>query len=168
MYDCVTRVPLIFRAPGKMMQNLQCDDLVQLMDLAPTILNFAGITPPKNWEALALSNMLADGVWDHANPNAKLRDYVYAELGRDHIQSGAEYLIMRRDMRWKYVIYPGSDDGELYDLTNDPNEIQNLWHDPKILEQRKDATIEILSWSNLGNFRGNRPPPKKPQDPMKI
>ena len=168
MYDCVTRVPLIFRAPGKIMQNLQCDDLVQLMDLAPTILNFAGITPPKNWEALALNNMLADGVWDHADPNAKLRDYVYAELGRDHIQSGAEYLIMRRDMRWKYVIYPGAEDGELYDLANDPGEVQNLWHDPKMLEQRKDATIEILSWSNLGNFRGNRPPPKKPQAPMKI
>ena len=131
-------------------------------------MNFAGITPPKNWEALALNNMLADGAWDHADPNAKLRDYVYAELGRDHIQSGAEYLIMRRDMRWKYVIYPGAEDGELYDLANDPGEVQNLWHDPKMLEQRKDATIEILSWSNLGNFRGNRPPPKKPQAPMKI
>lgn len=81
--------------------------------------------------------MLADGVWDHANPDAKLRDYVYAELGRDHIQSGAEYLIMRRDIRWKYVVYPGSKDGELYDLANDPDEVHNLWHDPKMLEQKK-------------------------------
>ena len=53
MYDCVTRVPLIFRAPEKIKMQHQCDDLVQLMDIAPTILNFAGVEPPHNWEALA-------------------------------------------------------------------------------------------------------------------
>ena len=97
-----------------------------------------------------------------------MTDNVYAELGRDHIQSGVADVIMRRDNRWKYVIYPGTQDGELYDLQNDPNETENLWHDPQFLEQRKDAMIEILAWSNLGNFRGNRPLPKNPQTPMKI
>lgn len=38
------------------------------MDLAPTILNFAGIKTPENWEALALNKMLNDGVWDDADP----------------------------------------------------------------------------------------------------
>jgi arylsulfatase A-like enzyme len=168
MYDCVTRVPLVFWAPDRVKQQQQCDDLVQLMDIAPTILQFAGVDPPSNWEALAMNKMLTSGCWDEQDPNEKLRDYVYAELGRDHIQSGAEYVIMRRDNCWKYVIYPGTQDGELYDLQNDPNETENLWHDPQFLEQRKDAMIEILAWSNLGNFRGNRPLPKNPQTPMKI
>jgi arylsulfatase A-like enzyme len=168
MYDCVTRVPLVFWAPDKIKKNHKCDDLVQLMDLAPTILNFAGIKTPENWEALALNKMLNDGVWDDTDPEKTLRQYVYAELGRDHIQSGAEYVIMRRDKHWKYVIYPGSEEGELYNLTEDPRELKNLWSEPSLREQRKDAAIEILSWSSLGNFRGHRPPPKKPQAPMKI
>ncbi|MBT6414674.1 sulfatase family protein [Candidatus Puniceispirillum sp.] len=168
MYDCVTRVPLVFWAPNWIKQQQQCGDLVQLMDIAPTILNFAGIKTPENWEALALNKMLTDGVWDDADPETTLRQYVYAELGRDHIQSGAEYVIMRRDKHWKYVIYPGSEEGELYNLTEDPRELKNLWNEPDLREQRKDAAIEILSWSSLGNFRGHRPPPKKPQVPMKI
>ena len=168
MYDCVTRVPLVFWAPDKIKKNHKCDDLVQLMDLAPTILNFAGIKTPENWEALALNKMLIDGVWDETDLEKTLRKYVYSELGRDHIQSGAEYVIMRRDKHWKYVIYPGSEEGELYNLTEDPRELKNLWNEPDLREQRKDAAIEILSWSSLGNFRGHRPPPKKPQAPMKI
>ena len=168
MYDCVTRVPLIFWAPKTIKMQQNCDDLVQLMDIAPTILNFASVQVPQNWEALALNQMLENGCWDDQRPDRKLREYVYAELGRDHIQSAAEYVIMRRDDRWKYVIYPGTDDGELYDILNDPHEVINLWYDPRYLDQRKDATIEILAWSNLGNFRGNRPLLKNPQVPMKI
>ena len=168
MYDCVTRVPLIVWSPKTVKMQHQCADLVQLMDIAPTILNFANIEPPHNWEALALNKMLETGCWDDQRSDHKLRKYVYAELGRDHIQSGAEYVIMRRDEHWKYVIYPGNDTGELYDIQNDPHETVNLWNDPQYLDQRKEATIEILSWSNLGNFRGNRPLPKKPQVPMKI
>ena len=111
-----------------------------------------------------LTPMVQKGEWK----NGPIRQYVYAELGRDHIQSASELAIMRRDHEWKIVVYPGEDDGELYDLVNDPNETKNLWRDPAYRQQIDQAVTEVLAWATLGNFRSNRPKPLKPQSPMKI
>jgi arylsulfatase A-like enzyme len=164
MYDCVTRVPLVFWMPDGIGKANVCPDLVQLMDIAPTILDFAGVDIPDNWEAKPLTPMLQDGVW----PDGEFRQYVYAELGRDHIQSASELVIMRRDHEWKIVVYPGEDDGELYDLINDPGETKNLWRDPIHTAMRDEAVREVLAWSTLGTFRANRPKTPKPQAPMVI
>ncbi|MCB1547654.1 MAG: sulfatase-like hydrolase/transferase [Hyphomicrobiaceae bacterium] len=163
MYDCVTRVPLVISAPGRVRQQVS-NDLVQLMDLAPTILDLAGIEVPSNWEARSLAPKLIDGAW----PAGAFREHVYAELGRDHIQSASEYLIMRRDHRWKFVVYAGETDGELYDLDADPGETRNLWHDPAHQQRRDQAVKEIFEWLALGVFRANRPKTPKPQAPMTI
>jgi arylsulfatase A-like enzyme len=164
MYDCVTRVPLVFWAPGRVGQSVICPDLVQLMDIAPTILDFAGVETPDNWEAWPLTPMVHNGIWT----DGKFRQHVYAELGRDHIQSASELVIMRRDHEWKIVVYPAEDDGELYDLVNDPGETKNLWHDPVHRQMRDDAVRDVLAWSALGTFRANRPKTPKPQAPMKV
>ena len=37
---------------------------------------------------------------------------------------------MHRDERYKLAVYHGSDYGELYDLSRDPGEHENLWEDP--------------------------------------
>ena len=36
----------------------------------------------------------------------------------------------------KIVVYHGSDDGELYDLEKDPDEFDNLWHQPDASERK--------------------------------
>jgi arylsulfatase len=163
MYDCVTRVPLIVHAPGRVRPG-ECSQLVQLMDLAPTILDCTGIDYPSNWEAKSLLPVLRDGQF----PEGVFREYVYAELGRDHIQSAVEFAIMRRDERWKIVVYPGESEGELYDLENDPGEVCNLWHDPARRAFRDTAIMEVLTWYTLSSFRANRPRTPKPQAPMRI
>jgi arylsulfatase A-like enzyme len=137
---------------------------VQMMDLAPTILSFAGLEIPVNFEAQSLAPYLRAGD-GNAMPD---REYAYAELGRDHIQSSAEHIIMRRDKNLKYVIYPGTPDGEIYDLAEDPGETRNLWHDPAWRERRNNAVSDILGWSVLGAYRGNRRPTPKPQVPMQL
>jgi arylsulfatase len=164
MYDCVTRVPLIWWAPGRIKSNAICSDLVQLMDIAPTILDYAGVDTPDNWEAKRLTPMLRDGAW----PGGVFRDHVYAELGRDHIQSACEFVVMRRSKDWKIVIYPGEDDGELYDLVADPGETMNLWHEAEHRERRLQVEREVLEWLALGTFRAHRPRTPKPQAPMKV
>jgi len=108
--------------------------------------------------------MIRSGEWVGEAP----RRYAYAELGRDHIQSSAEHLIMRRDDEFKFVIYPGSDEGELYALQDDPDEINNLWRDPNHRERRDRAVTEILAWSVLGSYQAHRMPTPKPQVPMTI
>jgi len=160
MYDCSLRVPLILWSRS-MVAPRRNDSLVQLMDLAPTILEAAGLPVPGTFEARSLWPVLrgeADGI----------RSEVYAELARDHIQTGAEYMVMRRDARWKIVYYLGEPDGELYDMQDDPQELANLWHDPEHLALRESMVKELLEWSLRGAVLGGQPPTPKPQQPMLI
>ncbi|MEZ5660176.1 MAG: sulfatase-like hydrolase/transferase [Burkholderiaceae bacterium] len=172
MYDSVNRVPLIARLPAQSMlgthadapRGLVCSRPVQMMDLAPTILQFAGIEPPPHWEARSLAGMLTSG----DESASEFREHVYGELSRDHIQSSAEHMIMRRDRNLKFVIYPGTREGEIYDLGEDPGETRNRWHDPAFAARRDRAVAEILEWSVLGTYRAHRRPAPRPQGPMKI
>jgi arylsulfatase A-like enzyme len=159
MYDSVTRVPLIVCGTD-VPQEARRDQLVQLMDLAPTILDYAGIAVPGGWEAHSLRDTIEN--------NAPAREVVHAELGRDHIQTGAEYIVMRRDSRWKLVWYLGADDGELYDLHEDPKEECNLWFSQEHLALRDRLVSETKDWSIRGVMKSKNLPTRKPQQPMSI
>lgn len=161
MYDSVVRVPLIAWAPGRIKARPASDALVQLMDLAPTILESAGVPAPSNWEARSLWPALS-------GESASGRDVVYSELARDHIQTGAEYIVMRRDKEWKLVYYLGEPEGELYDLVSDPGECSNLWHEPGHREHRDKLIKDLLEWSMRGSLRSRMPGARKPQQPMLI
>jgi arylsulfatase len=163
MYDTVVRVPMVVWSPGQVKTGVS-DELVQLMDVSPSILEACGVTHPDNWEAKSLGPILREG----RSPDGRFRDYVYAELGRDHIQSASEFVIMRRNHDWKEVLYVGSDEGELYDLQADPDETNNLWSEPAHRERRDAATRDILAWSTLGAYRANRPKMRQAQSPMTV
>lgn len=161
MYDCVTRVPLLFWSARMERAGAKHDALVQLMDVAPTLLEAAGVPVPAGWEARSLSPILQ-------GRETSVRDAVYAELARDHIQTGAEYMVMRRDHGWKLVYYLDEPLGELYDLQADPGETRNLWDAPPHRERRDRAVREVFEWSMRSTIRSRMPPSRKPQTPMSI
>lgn len=161
MFDCVVRVPLIFWSPKRIVPRPPSDALLQLMDVAPTILEAAGVAVPSNWEAHSVLPMLSGG-------ESAGRDAVYAELARDHIQTGAEYIVMRRDRDWKLVYYMGERDGELYDLRADPGEVRNLWDAAEHRPLRESLAKELLEWSMRGGLRSRMPDSREPQQPMLI
>ena len=93
----------------------------------------------------------------------------FAELARDHIQTGSEFILMRRDRRWKIVLYlddPAS--GELYDLQADPAEVRNLWPDESVRTLREELTSGCLRWLARGSLAANRRSGRKPQQAMRI
>lgn len=159
MYDSVTRVPLILCGSG-LPKNERRDAPVQLMDVAPTLLDYAGITVPENWETHPMRSIIEE--------NSPGRSCVYAELGRDHIQTGAEYLVMRRDTRWKLVWYLGAQDGELYDLVADPAENQNLWFSAQHQNQRDSLVSQTKDWSIAGMLNSKKTALRNPQTKMAI
>ena len=165
MYDAVTRVPCIAWAPGRIPATAPDDALVQLHDLAPTVLDFAGVPVPAHWQSRSMHARLTTGAWP---ADAPPREAVYAELSRDHLQTAVEYVLMRRDRRWKLVLYPGTDDGELYDLSSDPHERHNLWRDPAHAGRIADLKHEALTWRTLSHHRATRRPTPRPQQPMKL
>ena len=156
MYDSVLKVPLILWSPGQINAGQINDNLVQLMDIAPTILAAADIPIPAYWEAQPLLT---------ANPP---RQAVYSELTRDHIQSGAEYIVMVRNTEWKLVYYLNEPDGELYHLVEDPLEQHNLWAVQDYAAHRDQLQHHLLHWWMESTLRSRKRSTRTPQQPMKF
>jgi arylsulfatase len=162
MYDSVVRVPLLFWSKNLPIKPGSRDDLVQLFDIAPTILEAAGVPVPADFEARPLWGALS------GSPGYQPRDVVYAELARDHIQNGSEFMLMRRDRRWKIVLYLDDAYGELYDLQADPGEVNNLWHAEPLRAMREELSTACLRWLARGSLTANRRASRAPQQAMRI
>jgi len=122
MYDAITHTPLIVWAPSRFQGGRRLDGLCQQMDIAPAIMELAGIEVPTPWEAESLLPALRGETW-------RGRDYVLCEHPRDPILTGTQWMTMVRDRHWKLVHYVDSAEGELYDLAADAGEHHNLWDD---------------------------------------
>ena len=126
----MARVPLVMCWPGHFRQDLRSDALVQLTDIAPTLLEVAGLDVPERMNGRSLLPILTGD----ADPD-DFRDYVRCEF-RNAIRLGdGTHASMIADKRWKLVLYHGKDGlGELYDLAADPNEHRNLYYEPESAE----------------------------------
>lgn len=139
MYDTITRMPLIVWSPKRFGENRRIDGLCQQMDIGPAILELAGIEPPVTMEAQSLLPALDEQEWSP-------REYVFAEHGRDGILQETEFMSMVRSNDWKLVHFVDSTDGQLFDLNNDPDEINNLWTDPAHAEKKRELLDVLLNW----------------------
>jgi arylsulfatase len=122
------------------------------MDIAPVILELAGVPVPDSWETVSLMPALQGTATEGA------RQYVFAEHKRDDVLTGTEMMTMVRSRDGKLVHYVDDAYGELYDMRNDPGERVNLWNDPACREQREGllaalrdglirSNIKTASWT---------------------
>jgi arylsulfatase A-like enzyme len=132
------------------------------MDIAPTILDYASIPVPENWQAKSFKRLLG------SEEGLEIRNAVYSELTRGHIQTASEFICMRRDKRWKLVWYLGETDGELYDLESDPDELVNLWNSEEHREIRKDRENLIQEEMIRNMVQAQSRSMEKPQPYMEI
>jgi arylsulfatase A-like enzyme len=147
MYDVVTRVPtIIWSTAGRFEGGRSVEGLCQLFDLGPTILEYAGITPPASFEAKSLKPALEGREWT-------ARGHVFCEQAGDISLTGAEFFTSVRSDTWKLVYFKGSDEGQLFDLTNDPKEVDNLWSDPAHIEKRRELLDVLREWLIDSNFK---------------
>ena len=139
MYDQVTRVPLIIWSPSRFAGGQVVDSLCQQMDLGPTVLELAEIAPPPALEAISLMPALKD-------PTRTLRDVVFAEQAQDGILEGTQFMTMVRNKQWKLVHFLDEPYGQLFDLQNDPDEIDNLWDQQTALPIRESMLAVLREW----------------------
>lgn len=137
-YDEAVRVPLIMRYPKHFAKNKRIDGLVELIDIAPTLLEAAGVESYPGFQGRSL--------WDVCSGKESgdfFREYVYCEYDNawTHHRS---YGTMLRTAREKIVAYHGTDDGELYDLQSDPDEFHNLWNDTNARELKLSLLQHLL------------------------
>ena len=138
MYDIITRVPTIVWAPNRFAGGRSFAQLCSLFDLGPTILELAGLETPEDFAAQSLLPALEGENWPG-------RETVFAEHCRDGLLP-AEYMSMARTKDWKLVHFVGETYGQLFDLANDPEEVNNLWDDPANADRREELLQTLLTW----------------------
>jgi len=142
MYEQITRVPMIVWAPERFGSARSIDAMVQQMDIGPTILDWAGLPVPSDWEAESLSAALDPQTSD----SFAGRPQVYCEQVRDAVLTGCEFMTMVRDNTHKMVHFLDQPDGQLFDLVGDPQELVNLWDNPDAAEHKRRLLAELLHW----------------------
>jgi len=120
LYEEQVRVPLILHAPELLPAGRRIETPVALADVAPTLLELAGIPADGEIDGRSLAAAARGGATLDERPIYGVRRLVSEEVGWDR---GVELSV--RKGRWKYI-WASDAPHELYDLDADPNESQNV------------------------------------------
>lgn len=141
-YEAAVHVPLIFRWPEKFPRGQRCDDFVELVDLVPTFCDAIGIPVEPQIQGRSFYERCTGQQFETPH-----RESVYCEYTNSWTHHRS-YGTMWRNSRYKIVVYHGVDDGELYDLEQDPDEFENRWNDAAyadikctLMKQAFDASV---------------------------
>lgn len=134
-YEQANRIPIIFRVPGMTKPGSATHQLVETVDIYPTLADLAGLNRPHGpqpIDGISLVPVLK-------NPRATVRDHAYHAYPRGPRIGRAIRTQRYRLVEWKR---PGADSGEavyeVYDYQQDPRETRNLAASrPELLEKLK-------------------------------
>jgi arylsulfatase A-like enzyme len=115
-YEETWRLPMIAAHPEVEAPGSTCDEFVYLHDLYPTFIEMAGLAPP----GVPDSQSILDNVLGRASPTG--RDSVYGAFASQIFPSPLRFVRTRTHK----LVYNQCEIGELYDLVNDPHEMDNL------------------------------------------
>lgn len=122
LWEESTRVPFIILDPRNAANGKKCAAPVSLIDIYPTLLNYAGIEIPAYSDGNDLHDLLN-------NPDLKREIPALTTWGRGNYSL--------RTSKWRYTIYfDGSE--ELYDHENDPNEWDNLAENVQFMQIKNE------------------------------
>lgn len=174
--DSGVRTPLIVRWPSKIPPASVCPRLVSSVDLAPTILELAGITPGPTFQGMSFVRLFG-------NPTAQTRDYVFSEHNWHDYQAyersvrDERYLLIRnwlpqlprtppadavrsptfevmKRLRDEGKLTPAQNEPfvtprpeiELYDCERDPHNLKNLADLPEYAEIKAKLLRALEAW----------------------
>ena len=146
--DGAIRVPSIWRYPKSFSKGVVSHAMASHLDLAPTILELAGIPIPEGnvppapeaeqqrpaWPGKSLAPILT-------GKSSSIQDSIVVEFDSDYTGLRLRTFIDRRYCITMYVNQPY---GELFDLDQDPRQLYNLWDDPNYESVKKDLLIRLL------------------------
>jgi arylsulfatase len=165
MYEPVAKIPLMIKFPNSQYSGHRYESFVEIIDIMPTLLDYANIPIPERVQGSSLMPMLTSGGTEH-------KSEVFSEIFSGAIQR--EPGLMIRDKKWKLTVYPeqesieeslyrdhylsGTDffdgdlvEGELYDMEQDPYEMNNLFGSMPHADIKADLLNRLERWkSSLG------------------
>jgi arylsulfatase A-like enzyme len=134
MYEQSLRTPFLLRYPARLAARQRVDEMVLNLDLAPTLLDLAGLPVPDDMQGRSV-RPLVDG-----SPDPGWRDdfyYRYYEYPHGWHLVRPHYGV--RTERYKLIHFEADmDQWELFDLERDPHELDNLYGDPEYASVQED------------------------------
>jgi len=128
LYESATRIPLMFRVPGKVKPGVDSETLASVIDIFPTLCDFAGIPKPERLtHARSLAPVLSGEVARLERPCLVIEDNSpnnprRSEVGAKQRNVGRAV----RSARYQYVTYDGAEEQQLFDMLEDPGQTRNL------------------------------------------
>ncbi len=151
IYDNLLHVPLIIRYPSLFPSGMRIKKQVQTTDIFPTILDVLGTSFDRSDEFQGYS-LIPSKLDKHLRPFAVAEKYIWPDaLGRLQKANASfdisPYLCRRKTIRTEDLKYIWSSDGseELYDIKNDPEELNNIESYPQKAEGLRQKLQDWLS-----------------------
>lgn len=137
MYEPCLRIPLLISWPHVTVKGSHSDLLVQNLDMAPTMLDIAGVDVPEQMQGESIVPILQGS-------SSQWRDsmyYHYYEYPGAHSVQKHEGV---RTESFKLIHYYEVDEWEMFDFKNDPNEMNNLYDNPLFSETQSELKQKLI------------------------
>lgn len=123
LFEPAARMPLLIRVPNVTVPGAVCSQIVEFVDLFPTLAELCQVKVPGNLEGLSFVPLL-----HHPNQAGKQAAFTVQKSGKVLGRSV-------RTQRWRYTQWGSQAAAELYDEQNDPDEFINLAAKPAYASQ---------------------------------
>ena len=145
MYEESFRTPMMLRYPELIKTARDSEDLLMTIDIAPTLLELAGVQVPADMQGESFLDVLKGGKGQ--------RDLLYYHYYEDGIHNVSPHFGVS-DGRYKLIrFYNKVNAWELFDMQEDPDELKNVYDDPAYREIRngmmEKLTEEVLQQEDL-------------------
>ena len=155
-YEESVKVPFLVRCPELMKGGQRITKMIQNIDVAPTVLELAGIKKPEQMQGMSIIPILK-------GEDVKWRDRIFYEYYWEYAFPQTPTMHGVRTERYKYIRYHGVwDTNEFYDLQKDPYEMHNLIHEPAVQDTIKALVSDLYDW--LEETNGMQIPLKRNMD----
>lgn len=138
MFEDAIKVPYIVSLKDKIPSNTRSDALQSIVDIPVTFLDYCDIDVPFDWTGKNQRE-----VWEGKKDT--VRKHIICEHNHDRDTLNLRAYV---DERYKLVVMQGQEYGELYDLQNDPKEINNLFADEDYKEIKTQLLMKYI-WAEL-------------------
>lgn len=164
-YDANILAPMLMRLPGLIPAGSVCETPIGGQDIPPTFISLVGMEQPWKMHGQDLTPLLAnpDSKWDRPllMENTRYNFGEYTDVGCGEAENGLPWWVSLRMGKHKYIrwLVPGEIE-ELYNLENDPEELENLALDSEfhaLLATYRQGAIDELRRTDAGMV-DNLPP----------
>jgi len=167
--ECLTRIPMIWHGPGIVKNKLPHEAHVSNVDIMPTLCTMMGAPIPDGVQGRSLWPMLTGKPYpkeefasvmvqqgfggrhfvnfDEYDPYTQDGTVTKGRTEADELNTWSQSGSMRelRKGEWK-LAYDMQGAGQLYHLTTDPEELDNLFNNPKYLQKQDEMLRDLMTW----------------------